>query len=130
MSRKPIGPNFVSMKSCIVPGLPLTILVLISFVCSSLPAEAADQVKDEILQKIIERATENEKEMDNYGYDVNMKVRWLKRNGTTKKTEIRDYRTTWFEDVPRLELYRINAKPLDFNQRKEQQQSRKEWQKT
>jgi hypothetical protein len=117
------------MKRQLVPGLPIPILVLVTFLCSYLPAEASEQVKKEILQKIIERATENEKEMDNYGYDVNMKVRWLKGDGNTKKTEIRDYRTTWVEDMPRLDLYRINAKPLDYNQRKEQQQRKKEWQK-
>jgi hypothetical protein len=117
------------MKRQLVPGLPVSLLVLISFLCSYLPAEASEQVKEEILQKIIERATENEKEMDNYGYDVNMKVRWLKGDGGTKKTEIRDYQTTWVEDMPRLDLYRINAKPLDFEQRKEQQQRKKEWQK-
>jgi hypothetical protein len=118
------------MKRQLVPGLPISILVLISFLCSYLPAEASEQVKEEILQKIIERATENEKEMDNYGYDINMKVRWLKGDGNPKKTEIRDYRTTWSEAVPRLELYKINAKPLDYKQRKEQQQRKKEWQKT
>jgi hypothetical protein len=117
------------MNRQLVPGLSLTVLVLISFICSYLPLEASEQVKEEILKKIIERATHNEKEMDKYGYDINMKVRWLKSDGNTKKTEIRDYRTTWVEDVPRLELYRINAKPLDFKQRKEQQQRRKEWQK-
>ena len=67
--------------------------------------------------------------MDNYGYDVNMKVRWLKGDGNTKKTEIRDYQTMWVEDMPRLDLYRINSKPLDYNQRKEQLQRKKEWQK-
>src|SRR5262245_60015842 len=110
-------------------GLPLTVLVLISFICSYLPADAAEQVKEEILKKIIERATKNEKEMDNFGYDVNMKVRWLKKDGDTKKTELRDYHTTWVEDMPRLELYKINSKPLDYDQRKAQLQSRKEWQK-
>jgi hypothetical protein len=110
-------------------SLPLTLFVLISFVYSYLPANASEQVKEEILQKIIERATENEKEMDNFGYDVNMKVRWLKKDGDTKKTEIREYQTTWTDDVPRLELQRINSKPLDYNQQKEQQQKKKEWQK-
>ncbi|HEY7160243.1 MAG TPA: hypothetical protein VH815_03245 [Acidobacteriota bacterium] len=110
-------------------GLSLTILVLISFISSYLPAEASEQTKDEIIQKIIDRATENEREMDNFGYDVNMKVHWLRKDGTTKKTEIRDYQTTWVEDTPRLELYRINLKPLDQDQREEQQQRRKEWQK-
>lgn len=110
-------------------GLPLTLFVLISFACCYLPAEAAEQVKDEIIQKIIQRATENENEMQNYGYDINMKVRWLKGDGAEKKTEIRAYRTTWVDDRPRLELYRINSKPLDYNQRKEQQQKKKEWQK-
>lgn len=117
------------MNRQLVQGLPLTVLVLISFLCSYLPAETSEQVKEEILQKIIERATDNEKAMDKYGYDINMKVRWLKSDGNTKKTEIRDYRTTWVEDVPRLELCRINAKPLDYNQRKEQQKNKKEWQK-
>lgn len=117
------------MKRQLVPGLPISLLVLISFLCSYLPAEASEQVKEEILQKIIERATENEKEMDNYGYDVNMKVRWLKGDGETKKTEIRDYRTSWVEDTPRLDLYTIDSKPLDSDQRKEQQQRKKEWQK-
>ncbi|MCI0612327.1 hypothetical protein L0244_04990, partial [bacterium] len=91
------------MKRQLVPGLSISILVLISFLGYYLPAEASEQVKEEILQKIIERATENEKEINNYGYDLNMKVRWLKGDGNTKKTEIRDYRTTWVEDVPRLD---------------------------
>ncbi len=117
------------MKRKLVPDLQISILILISFLCSYLPAEASEQVKDEIIQKIIERAAENEKEMDKYGYDMNMKVRWLKRNGTTKKTETRDYRTAWVEEFPRLELYKINAKPLDYSQRKAQEQSKKEWQK-
>jgi hypothetical protein len=110
-------------------GLPLTVLVLISFICSYLPSEASEQVKEEILQKIIDRATENEKEMDNYGYDVNMKVRWLRKDGSAKKTELREYQTAWMDDVPRLELLRINSRPLDSNQQKEQQQKKKEWQK-
>jgi hypothetical protein len=110
-------------------GLPLTVLVLISFICSYLSADASEKVKEEILQKIIDRATENEKQMDNFGYDVNMKVRWLKKDGDTKKTEIREYQTTWMDDVPRLELLRINSKPLDHNQQKEQQQKKREWQK-
>jgi hypothetical protein len=110
-------------------GLPLTVIALISFICSYLPAEAAEQVKEEIIQKIIQRATENEAEMDRYGYNINMKVRWLKGDGEEKKTEIRDYRTQWVEDVPHLELYRINSKPLDYNQRKEQQEKKKDWQK-
>ena len=110
-------------------GLPLTLLILISFIYSYLRADAPEQVKEEILQKIIERATENEKAMDNFGYDVNMKVRWLKKDGDIKKTEIREYQTTWTDDVPRLELQRINSKPLDYNQQKEQQQKKKEWQK-
>lgn len=110
-------------------GLPLTVLVLISFICSYLPAEACEQVKEEILRKIIERATENEKEMDNYGYDLNMKVRWLEKDGDTKKTELREYQTAWVDDLPRLELHRINSKPLNSNQQKEQQQKKKEWQK-
>ena len=110
-------------------GLPLTVLVLISFICSYLPAKASEQVKEEILQKIIERATENEKEMDNYGYDLKMNVRWLKKDGDTKKTELREYQTAWVDDFPRLELHRINSKPLDSNQQKEQQQKKKEWQK-
>jgi hypothetical protein len=117
------------MKMQLVPGIPLSLLILLSFLCSYLPAEVSEELKEEILQKIIERATENEKDMDNYGYDLNMKVRWLKSDGDSKKTEIRDYRTTWVEDIPRLELYRINSKPLDYNQRKEQQRKKKEWQK-
>ena len=60
--------------------------------------------------------------MDNFGYDVNMKVRWVRKDGSTKKTEIRDYQTTWVEETPRLELCKINAKPLDHNQREEQLQ--------
>ena len=117
------------MKRQLSTGFPLTLFVLISFICSYLPAEASDQLKDEIIQKIIERATENEREMDNFGYDVNMKVRWVRKDGSTKKTEIRDYQTTWVEETPRLELCKINAKPLDHNQREEQLQRRKEWQK-
>lgn len=110
-------------------GLPLTVLVLITFICSYLPADASEQVKEEILQKIIERATENEKEMEKYGYDLNLNVRWLKKDGDTKKTELREYETAWIDDLPRLELQRINSKPLDSNQQKEQEQKKKEWQK-
>jgi hypothetical protein len=110
-------------------GLPLTVLVLITFICSYLPADAAERVQDEILQKIIERATENEREMDKLGYDLDMKVRWLKKDGDTKKTELREYETAWINDCPRLELHRINLKPLDPNQQKEQEQKKKEWQK-
>lgn len=117
------------MKRQVSSGLPLTILILISFVCSYLPAEASEQVKEDLLRKIIERASENEQEIEKYGYDVNLKVRWLKRNGITKKTEIRDYRTAWVEEVPRLELYLINARPLNLNQRKAELQSKKELQK-
>jgi hypothetical protein len=109
--------------------IPLTFLVLISFISAYLPAEASEQVKEEIIQKIIQRATENEAEMERYGYNINMKVRWLKGDGAEKKTEIRDYRTLWVEDVPHLELYRINSRPLNADQRKEQQQKKKEWQK-
>jgi hypothetical protein len=110
-------------------GIPLSILVLVSFIVSYLPAEASDQFKEEILQKIIERATENEKEMDNYGYDVNMKVRWLKKDGDIKKTEIREYQTAWADDLPRLELHKINSKPLNSEQQEEQQKKKKDWQK-
>ena len=96
-----------------------------------LSVPAARSAQTEILQQLgeIRASASNEREMDNFGYDVNMKVRWVRKDGSTKKTEIRDYQTTWVEETPRLELCKINAKPLDHNQREEQLQRRKEWQK-
>lgn len=108
----------------------LPLLVLVSLAYSYLTVEGSEnQVKEDLLRNIVQQATENEIVMDHYGYDVNMMIRWLKRDGGPKKTELRNYRTAWIDEKSRLELYRINDRPLTFSQRKKEEQNKIEWRK-
>src|SRR5215203_361855 len=84
----------------------------------------------EIVQRIVDRATRNEQETANYGFDAAMAIRWINTDGSAKKVEARDYRTVWDQGMPRLELHRINQAPLTPKQRQKEEESRLEWKRT
>src|SRR5262245_57574612 len=102
-----------------------SILLVIFFACTSL--QAANEVTESLIPKIVQRATENEKETKKYGYDMTMVYRWLNSDGTPKKTETKNYRTVWFDDKPHLQLFQINGRSLSSNQMKEEEKTKKEW---
>jgi hypothetical protein len=106
-------------------------VTLLSLSFSVFDLEAVDnQTSDDLLQKIIQQATENEQKLEDYGFDVKVVVQKYKGNGQLKNSETRDYRTEWKERGPEIQLYRINSQPLTLKQRKENEENKKEWKKT
>jgi hypothetical protein len=100
-------------------------LFLFLFCCTQLTAE--NFVEENLIPKITQRATENQKEIKKYGYNMSMEYRWLNSDGTTKRTETKDYRTVWLNGKPHLELFQINSRTLNSNQIKDEEKTKKEW---
>jgi hypothetical protein len=106
-------------------------LALLSLSFFVIDLEGGDnKVSDDLLQKIIQQATENEQKIEDYGFDCKVVVQKFKGNGQLKNSEVRDYRTEWKEREPEIQLYRINSQSLTLKQRKENEESKKEWKKT
>src|SRR5262245_17613040 len=106
-------------------SIKYSILLVLFFGFTSL--QAANEVTKSLIPKIVQRATENEKETKKYGYDMTMEYRWLNRDGTPKKIETKTYRTVWFSDKPHLQLFQINGRSLSSNQMDEEEKTKKEW---
>ena len=100
-------------------------LCIFLFCCTQLTAE--NFVEENLIPKITQRATENQKEIKKYGYNMSMEYRWLNSEGTTKKTETKDYRTVWLNGKPHLELFQINGRTLNSNQINDEEKTKKEW---
>ena len=106
----------------------ISILVCIGLSCQ---LSAQQQLsRDQVLQKVVERATQNEQERKAYGYDLNMIIHWLNDEGSIRKSEVREYRTNWDDETPQLQLVSINHKQLTEKQLREEQKNREELQKT
>src|SRR5688572_7937844 len=90
-------------------------------ICCYSAAQAATLSKQELLNRVVERATESERLSANYGFDADMVIRWLSGDGKTTKVEKRDYQTVWNDRYPHLQLVQLNDKQLTSSQKAEEE---------
>src|SRR5947199_2776690 len=84
---------FAILFTCLLSGLPLF----------------ADNTHEDIVSKIIQRATENEHLTEDYGLNQKTVTRWLNSDGSLKSQDIRTYKTVWIENHPYAELQTVNG---------------------
>jgi hypothetical protein len=93
-----------------------TILLVCLLVC--LPV-LADSAESERMQRILQKAAENEKLAEQYGY-YQEKIQKKLDDGKIKEQNSKLYRMVWLEDQPYLELVQINGEPLNKKQMEEE----------
>src|SRR6185436_15641100 len=118
-------PQLPQNTCMLIDAMKYSILLVLFFGYTNL--QASNTATESLVHKIVQRATEDEKESKKYGYDMTMEYRWLNRDGTSKKTETKNYRTVWLNDKPHLQLFQINGQSLGSNQIKEEEKTKKEW---
>ena len=84
---------------------------------------------DEILRKIVHKAEENEKVIEQYGFAYINTQKKLAEDGTVKTEEKKNYRIIWIQNEPYAQLTEVDGKPLNEKQQKDEQKRLQEFEK-
>lgn len=99
--------------------------VLIVLVAAS--GSGARPDSQELVKKLVDRALENDKASEEYGFQQQTVAREYDSKERLEKSETRTYRTVWIEKKPYAELLRINDKPPGEKERKEEAKRRQKF---
>ena len=103
----------------------IVLLCILSLSVSASPSLS----KEDILKKILEKAKENEKLSDQFGFHQTTMIKKMD-DGKIKSEDLKEYRLIWIENQPFLELLKKNGKELDKSDQKDQQDRKAEFVKS
>jgi len=93
-------------------------VILLFFLSLSLGAHPS-LPKEAILKTIMDRARENEKLSDQFGFHQTTLTKKMS-DGKTTNEDLKEYRLIWLQNQPYLELIRKNGRELDKSEKKDE----------
>jgi hypothetical protein len=99
--------------------------ILILLVAAS--GSGAGPDSHDLVKHIVDRALENDKASEEYGFHQQTVVKEFDSKGQLKKQETRTYQTAWIETKPYAELLKINDKPPGEKEKKEEAKRRQKF---
>lgn len=100
--------------------------ILILLVVTSGTGGAGPDTGD-LVKKVVDRALENDKASEGYGFHQETLVKEFDSDGKLEKQEIRTYQTVWIENKPFAELLKVNDKAPGDKDKKEEAKRRQKF---